>query len=328
MIAGLNRIWPRQRTTVVAATGNAEALKVLWATSGADVREARTTDGIHRLLESTQLVVLDPEHVVETSLDLAYIRQVLTSAGIPHPSGQAFLAAPQKWLQGAKAFGGDLRSLPPRLVAFTSLASGGVGKTTLTLCLALTFARRTGLPVVILELTHAASGFLAVLDEGRFDGPVPDAYVIATQGEAAGTWTDGRARITVLPMDGRHATLLSPVDFALLLQQVRRTAALVIVDAVQPHPLWQPVAEAADLTFLVAAADRPDTVANAQMLAAETDGARSRVLINMAGAADRLAGHFSGGPIPVITVPCKHDIARHADRLPQITAEIWPGIRL
>lgn len=328
MIAGLKRIWPRRRATIVAATGNIEVLKALWASGDAEVREARTTDCIHRLLDSAQLVVLDPEHVVETRLDLAYIQTVLASAGIPHPGSQAFLAAPQKWLQGAKAFSGDLRSLPPRTVAFTSMASGGVGKTTLTLCLALSFARRTGLPAAILELTHAASGFLSVLDEGHFDGPVPDAYAVATQGEVPGCWSDGRARITVVPMDGKHAALLSPGEFGVLLGQLRRNAALTIVDAVQPHPLWPVVAEAADVSFLVAAADRPDTVANAQVLAAETADAHSRVVINMAGAADRLAGRLSGSTVPVLTVPRKNEIARYTDRLPQITAEIWPGIRL
>jgi hypothetical protein len=328
MIAGLYRIWPRRRTIVVAATGNIETLKALWATGGADVQEARTTDGIHRLLDSAQLVVLDPEHVVETRLDLAYIQTVLASAGIPHPSSQAFLAAPEKWLQGAKAFGGDLRSLPPRTVAFTSMASGGVGKTTLTLCLALSFVRRTGLPAAIIELTHAASGFLSVLDEGHFDGPVPDAHAVATQGELPGAWSDGRAHITVVPMDGKHAALLSPGEFGELLQRMRRSAALTIVDAVQPHPLWPPVADAVDLSFLVAAADRPDTVANAQVLAAETGSTNVRVLINMAGAADRLAGRLSGSQVPVLTVPRKSEIARYTDRLPQITAEIWPGIRL
>ena len=107
---------------------------------------------------------------------------------MPHPDPATFLADPQRWLAEGQAFGGAVHSLPPRLVAFTSLASGGVGKTTLTLGLAVAVAQRTRLPVAILELTQGASGFLAVLDTEGFLADPPDAYTLATQGGEPAGW--------------------------------------------------------------------------------------------------------------------------------------------
>ena len=53
------RIWPRKRTTVVAATGNPQVLAALWRQPGVRVREARTADGVNDLLGEARLVILD-----------------------------------------------------------------------------------------------------------------------------------------------------------------------------------------------------------------------------------------------------------------------------
>ena len=161
-------IWPRKRTTVVAATGNPQVLAALWRQPGVRVREARTADGVNDLLGEARLVILDGADLARSSLDVSYLAAALAQAQIPHTDSAGFLADPARWLGQADAFAGHIRSLPPRLVAFTALASGGVGKTTLTLGLALTVARRTHLPVAIVELAHGASGFLAVLDGAGF----------------------------------------------------------------------------------------------------------------------------------------------------------------
>jgi len=321
------RRWPllrRQPTTVVAATGNPQVLAALWRQPGVRVREARTVDGVNDLLGAARLVILDAADLAPSRLDVSYLTQALAQAQIPHTDAAGFLVEPARWLGQAAAFAGQIRSLPPRLVACTALASGGVGKTTLTLGLALSVARRTRLPVAIVELAHGASGFLAVLDAAGFSAPPVDAYALATQEAQPGVWRG----LTVAPLDGRQAALLTVESYAALLARLRASHALVVVDAVQPHPLWPAVAAAADVIFVVAAADRPDTVANAQAALAEAADPRQRLALNLAGNLDRLATRLARPEQPWVAIPRRPAIARCADPLPMLTAAIWPGIRL
>ena len=290
--------------------------------------EARTTDAVNSLLAIAQLVILEPATLRAGQVSCDYIYAALAGRHVPHTDPAAFLADPQRWLAEGQAFGGAVRSLPPRLVAFTALASGGVGKTTLTLGLALTVAQRTHLPVAILELTQGASGFLAVLDPGGFLADPPDAYTLATQGGEPAGWQRGRTELTVVPMDGRQGALLTANDCTALLARLRAGHALTVVDAVQPHALWPAVQAAADRIFVVAAADRPDTVANAQLLAGEQDDPRMAVVINQAGRLDRLASRVAQPERPLIAIPRRPAIARYTDPLPALTAAIWPGVRL
>ena len=125
-------------------------------------------------------------------------------------------------------------------MAFTALASGGVGKTTLTLGLALTVAR-----------AHACRGDRRAgarrprlpggVGHGRLPADPPDAYTLATQGGDPAGWQQGRTELTVVPMDGRQGALLTGEGCAALLARLRASHALVVVDAVQPHPLWPAV---------------------------------------------------------------------------------------
>ena len=317
----------RRPTTVVAAMGDPQVLAFLWGRPDLCVAEARTTDAVNNLLAEAQLVILDPAALRAGQVSRDYIYAALAGRHVPHTAPATFLADPARWLAEGQAFGGAVRSLPPRLVTFTSLASGGVGKTTLTLGLALTVAQRTRLPVAILELTQGASGFLAVLDPAGFLANPPDAYTLATQsGEPAG-WQRGRTELTVVPMDGRQGALLTVGDCAALLVRLRAGHALTVVDAVQPHALWPAVQAAADRIFVVAAADRPDTVANAQLLAGEQDDPRVAVVINQAGRLDRLASRVAQTERPLIAIPRRSAIARYADPLPALTAAIWPGVK-
>jgi len=313
----------RRPTTVVAATGNPPVLAALWRQPGLRVREARTTASLNSLLREAQLVIFDPDAVREVQITPAYLQTVLAQAQVPHTDSAGFLAEPVRWLAEGAAFGGAVHSLPPRLVAFTALASGGVGKTTLTLGLALTVARRTHLPVAIVELAHGASGFLAVLDGAGFSAPPADAYALATQEAQPGVWRG----LTVAPMDGRQGALLTDEGYAALLARLRASHVLVVVDAVQPHPLWPMVDAAADAIFVVAAADRPDTVVNAQAVLGEQDEPRVRLVLNLASQLDRLASRLVQPTRPVIALPRRPAIARYADPLPMLTAAIWPGVR-
>ena len=318
----------RRPTTVVAATGDPQVLAFLWARPDLRVAEARTTDAVNNLLAAAQLVILEPAALREGQVSRDYIYAALAGRHVPHTAPATFLADPARWLTEGRAFGGAAHSLPPRLVAFTSLASGGVGKTTLTLGLALTVAQRTRLPVAILELTQGASGFLAVLDPAGFLADPPDAYTLATQGGEPAGWQRSRTELTVVPMDGRQGALLTANDCAALLAWLRAGHALTVVDAVQPHALWPAVQAAADRIFVVAAADRPDTVANAQMLASEQEDPRVAVVINQAGRLDQLASRVAQGERPLLAIPRRTAIARYADPLPALTAAIWPGVRL
>jgi hypothetical protein len=313
----------RHPTTAVAATGDPQVLAFLWARPDLRVAEARTTDAVNSLLAAAQLVILDPIALHAGQVSRDYIYAALASRHVPHTDPATFLAEPTRWLAEGAAYAGQLHSLPPRLVAFTSLASGGVGKTTLTIGLALSVTRRTRLPVAILELTHGASGFLTVLDGEGFSGPPADAYAIATQGAMPVRWRG----LTVAPMDGRQGALLTNEAHAALLAQLRASHVLTVVDAVQPHPLWPAVAAAADPIFVVAAADRPDTVANAQAVLGEPDAPRIRLVLNLASQLDRLASRLAQPTRPVIALPRRPAIARYADPLPMLTAAIWPGVR-
>jgi len=318
----------RRPTTVVAATGDPQVLAFLWGRPDLCVAEARTTDAVNNLLAEAQLVILDPAALRAGQVSRDYIYAALAGRHVPHTDPATFLADPARWLAEGQAFGGAVRSLPPRLVTFTALASGGVGKTTLTLGLALTVAQRTRLPVAILELTQGASGFLAVLDPPGFLADPPDAYTLATQGGEPAGWQRGRTELTVVPMDGRQSALLTAGDCTALLARLRAGHALTVVDAVQPHALWPAVQAAADHIFVVAAADRPDTVANAQLLADEQDDPRMAVVINQAGRLDRLASLVAQPERPLIAIPRRLAIARYTDPLPALTAAIWPGVRL
>lgn len=329
-LAGLHRA----PTVVVAATANRDALRVLWTKAATAVHEARTTDGVNSLLGQAQLVVLDPEDLMPMTLDLVCVRQVLSDAGLPCVDSATFLHDPDHWIAEGRAFAGDLRSLPARLVAFTSLDAGGVGKSTLAVNLVLGFARRTGLPVAIVELSHARSGLLARLNAQGFVRPPVDAYTLATQGLEPGAWRCGKQTITLVPMDGETARLLSPEAFRDLLQRLRAQHVLTVVEGGQPHRLWYPVQELADQVFVVAAASRLDTMTNARSLTEELQNRRERglgvnVVLNLASSMDEIAARFVRD-VPYLAVPKSSAMARFADDKTalKLLASIWPGARL
>jgi len=326
------------RRAIIVATNSIPALEKAWEQTSFVVCEAHTTDGLHALLPQAALVVVDWDALHPIHIAPGYLQGLV--AQVPHTDSAGFLANPEHWLREGQAFKGDLHSLPPRLAAFTSLASGGVGKTTLTICLAAAVARRTRLPVAIVELTHAASGFLAMLDPERFQSPPVDAYAAVTQapryaprmgghyGGQAGSELGRWEGITVVPMEGRQAALLTGESFADLLDRLHGSHALTIVDAARPHPLWPAVQERADRVFVVAAAPRPDTIVNAELDLEENRDERFCLLINQASRLDMLASQRSRPDRPVITVPQQAAIAHFRHPMPQLTAALWPSSRI
>ena len=176
-------------------------------------------------------------------------------------------------------------------------------------------------------LPAAGSSTAHALDPTGFLADPPDAYRLATQGGEPAGWWRSRAELTVVPMDGRQGGLLTAGDLTALLAKLRAGHALTVVDAAQPHALWPVVQAAADRLFIVAAADRPDTVANAQALLAEADDPRRQLVLNLASNLDQLATRLARPNQPWLAIPRRAVIARHADPLPMLTAAIWPGIR-
>jgi Flp pilus assembly CpaE family ATPase len=321
-------------TVVVAATANPHALRVLWMEGGVAVREARTTDEVNGLLDQAQLLVIDPGDLLAVTTEQTCLERIVRDSGLPSVDSATFLSDPQHWIAEGRSFSGDLHSLPARLVAFTSLDAGGVGKSTLALNLALGFARRTALPVAIVELSHARSGLLARLPGQGFIRPPIDAYTLATQGAEPGSWRDGSQAVTVVPMDGETMSLLSPEVFRDLLARLRAQHVLTVVEGGQPHRLWRPAQELADQVFVVAASSRLDTMANARALAEELRGAGNQasrvcVVLNQASSMDSVAARFVQD-MPYLTVPRSSAMSRYADDKTalKLLASIWPGARL
>ncbi len=322
------RFWPRFRNgrreapiRVVLATRHARTLAWAWRRDDLVIEEVVSTTGLLAALNRAHLIVLRPDDLEAPSLSVDAALKAVEDAGVPCVAPDVFLADPDRFLAEARAFRGEVKALPPRLVAFTSLDSGGVGKTTLTLNLALAFARHTRLSVAVVELTRAASGFLPILAARGAEGAFPTAYDLLTRGESPGVWRRGDGQITVVPMEGRNVHLMSVETFGDLLDRVAADHVLTVVDVAQPHALWPAVRERADRIFVVAAAGRPETVANAHTLAAEL-GTGARLVLNMATAVDRVAAAGEA----YIPVPRSRRVAalRGEKEVRPLLQAVWP----
>ena len=319
--------WPftgrKKRLRLVLATRHREVLARVWNMDEVTVMEVITSTGLLAALERAHLVIASEEDLVDVGVLPARAVEIAATSGVPFARPEDFLAEPDRYLADARAFRGDVKALLPRSVAFTSLDSGGVGKTTLTLNLALAVARRTTMPVLVVELTRAASGLLPILAARDAEGPFPTAYDILTAGERPGVWQAGDARITVVPMEGRNVHLMNADDFGGLLDRLRAEHVLTVVDAVQPHPLWPAVQERADRIFILAAAGRPETVANARAL--QQDIPSAHIVLNMARTLDRALA--SGGEM--LVVPHSRAVAglRGEQDMAPLLRIIWPYYR-
>ena len=316
--------WLRRNSaqmTIGIATRDRRVLEYVWRElEGVDPLEMVSTEALLRFLPRVHLVVIDPDDLVAIGLDPQRAVDMIRTTGVPHATPQEFLNNPEHYLAEARAFRGDVHALPPRIVAFTSLDSGGVGKTTLTLNTALEFNRRTRMPVAVVELTRAASGFLSILASRGVEKPFPDVYDMLTQNVSPEVWETDRAKVSVVPMSGRTVSLISPETFGEFLRSIGSTHAFTVVDAVQPHPLWPVTRETVDTTLIVAAAGRPETVTNAHLLAEEMP--ESPIVLNMARALDRIA---TAGE-QYIRVPFSRDVAalRGRQELDGVFGAIWP----
>jgi hypothetical protein len=201
------------------------------------------------------------------------IIRYLSERDIPFVSSEEFLSEPDSWLAEARRLGGEATDLPTkRTVAFVSY-SGGVGKSVLALDTAAHFARRTKLPVVVLEFTYGESALSALVGRN-----VPALFELATQPDVDPVVWNG---VTLVPMDYDNSRDLSIQLLGKYLKDVIREHVLTVIDAHWPHALIGAVRDEIDRWYVVANM-RPDAVENAEKLAAEL-GPKATVLINQKG---------------------------------------------
>ena len=308
----------RGRIVAVVATGREDAISALEEScsdlSHLERREALTTGGLYRALEGAHLVLYDSEGLVESGeVTFSQLEEVLSRAASVVVDGASFIADPHRYLDQAKAASGLAEVLPSCSVTFTGL-SGGVGKTTCALSLAATFRRRTGLPVAVIEAVHGPSRMLPLVGE---NGHCPHLYEVVTQDREWPTWQG----VTLAPMDGPTARLLSTKDIERAWHDLHSSHILTIIDCPTHHPLNSIAVNMTDQTYVVTDG-RPDALAAAVFLR-EQEG--YDVLLNRSTLPSRLAL----GDGVTATVP---DVGRAAARFPDRLGQplmrlIYPGWR-
>ena len=310
----------KRSITIVVATRHGGALAAL-EEAEKDLplarREALSTDGVYRALPGARLAVVDIEALVESpGVPREQLMQVLACGDLAVVDGRVFAADPTVYLSRARAASGLAEALPGRRVAFTSL-SGGVGKTTLALSLASHFRRRTGLPVVVVELCPGPSSLLALVGEGDGQAHI---YEVVTQGKGWPVW----GGVTLAPMDWQTARLLEREQVAEAWRALADTHVLAIFDSPASHPLWPTAAQLVDATLAVADG-RLDALASAAYLASQEDDVQTQVLLNRGGVTARLALEHA----PAATLP---DVGRSAKGFPDrlgrpLMRLVYPGWR-
>lgn len=271
----------KQNVVVVVATRSRMALEALEQASDEfpmERREALSTQGLYDHLPGAHLVIVDKGSLVESeAMSQDRLSQILEESDVVVADGPAFGQDPQAWLDQARAASGLSDALPPRTVTFTGF-SGGVGKTTLSLSLAKTFRQKTGLPVVVAELSHGPSALLALVGDAGWS----HLYEVATQDAVWPSWEG----VTLAPMDWPTARMLSDDQVRDAWLEVQEGHVLTVFDAPASHPFWSTARDLTDLSLAVTDG-RPDAIASAVHLA--QNGSDCRVLLNRSGRASLLA---------------------------------------
>lgn len=281
---------------VLVATKDLAVFDALQGITGLEYEEALFTGQIYEALPGAQLIIVDFDDLVEHPYSVGMLRGILSDSDVPFVSSEEFLAEPDSWLKEARRLGGEATDLPTkRTVAFVSY-SGGVGKTVLAMDTASHFARRSKLPVALLEFTYGESAMSALIGQS-----VPALFELATQPDVEPyVWND----VTLVPMDYDNSRDLSIQLLGKYLKDVMREHVLTVIDAHWPHALIGAVRDEIDLWYVVAT-PRPDAVENAEKLAAELGPQASIVLNQKGGMVDSLAlsGIERALELPVVKEP-------------------------
>jgi hypothetical protein len=268
---------------VLVATKSVPVLEALRDLPDIEIEPALHTDQIAKLIPSAQLVIVDFGDVVEYPYERGMIQTLLAEAqetrGLPWVSSEEFLANPEDWVRRASRSRGG-RQIPDKLtVAFTSY-SGGVGKTSLALDMALHFARRAERPVLLLEFVYGVSALAALTG---FDTPF--LYDLTSDVDLQPGAFKG---VTLVPMDYDNCRLLPPEEFGKYLKKQMAKHVLTVVDTTWPHGLVRSIQGDVD-QWLVVATPRLDAIENASKLSKEL-GAKAAPILNLKrGMGDRLA---------------------------------------
>lgn len=258
---------------VLVATKELAVFDTLQGIPNLDFSSALFTGQIYDALPGHQLVVVDFDDLVEHPYSAAMLRGILSDSDVPFVSSEEFLAEPDRWVQEARARGGEASDLPTkRTIAFVSY-SGGVGKSVLALDTAAHFARRAKLPVCVLEFTYGESAIAALAGQ-----TIPALFELATQPDIEAALWNG---VTLVPMDYDNSRDLSIQLLGKYLKDVVREHVLTVIDVQWPHALIGAVRDEIDRWYVVAT-PRPDAVDNAQKLAAEL-GPKAAVVMNQKG---------------------------------------------
>lgn len=278
---------------VLVATKNLAVFEDLQGVPGLEYDEALFTGQIYEALPGARLIIVDFDDLVEHPYSVGMLRGILSDSDVPFVSSEEFLAEPNAWLSEARRLGGETTDLPTkRTIAFVSY-SGGVGKSVLALDTAVHFARRTKLPVVLLEFTYGESATSALVGAN-----IPALFELATQPDVDPTVWNG---VTLVPMDYDNSRDLSIQLLGKYLKDVMKEHVLTVIDAHWPHALIGAVRDEIDRWYVVGT-PRPDAVENAVKLAAEL-GPKASVLLNQKGGITdsiALSGYEFALELPVV----------------------------
>jgi len=268
---------------ILVASKSVPVFETLRAMPDIEIQPALTTEQIAKNIPSAQLVILDSADVVEYPYELGMIQTLLAEArekrALPWTKSDDFLADAEHWIeQASRARGGP--KLPDKLtVGFVSY-SGGVGRTTLALDMALHFARRTEQPVLLLEFVYGASALAAITGKDMVF-----LYDLGSKVDLQPTVFKG---VTLVPMDYDNCSLLPPEEFGKYFRRQMAKHVLTIVDTTWPHGLVRSIQEEVD-QWLVVATPRLDAIENANRLQLQL-GAKAAIILNQKrGAGDSLA---------------------------------------
>jgi len=281
---------------VLVATKDLGVFDALQGLDGLEYDEALFTGQIYQALPGAQLVIVDFDDLVEHPYSVGMLRGILSDSDVPFVSSEEFLAEPDSWLMEARRLGGESSELPTkRTIAFVSY-SGGVGKTVLAMDTAAHFARRTNLPVCLIEFTYGESAVTALAG-----ADIPALFELATQPDVDPyVWNN----VTLIPMDYDNSRDLSIQLLGKYIKDIMREHVLTVIDAHWPHALIGAVRDEIDRWYVVAT-PRPDTVENGEKLKAEL-GPKAVVVLNQKGGiGDSLAlsGIERAVELPVVKEP-------------------------
>jgi hypothetical protein len=269
---------------IVVASRNPKAFES-FNPSEANVFEAVTTRGLIRALESSPaLMVVDIEDVVATSdVTIEALQFALNTAlrnGVPilNSTNLGETGFDAATLSQARTNSG-VRFVLPKVVVVTNYA-GGIGKTTLSLAMARSFCRVTGLGAAVIEAGVGASSL-----GPKLSLTTNSLYEIATQKEKPKSWEGA----DLYPLSMREAQVLAG-DTRLneTFKNIVQSHTLTIIDASPLSPLWSQALQLAD-EILVIATPRGDTIAQAdatyrelsELMAAKNSKKKPVLVMNM-----------------------------------------------